>query len=616
MAIAQNFPTIKPSLLLDFANTGSLDPRITFSRASTGTYYNGVTTAKAEENLLTYSQEFDNAAWLRSSGMTITANVTNAPDGNPTADQVTASSSASSQNWVNQAAISGNRIWSIYAKAGTHSFIQMLIATDTAPYANFNLSTGTVTQTGTNISASMVESPIGSGWYRCICVITSATGGASCYVSLIPNGTAARATLWTAAGTETVYLWGAQVEQRSSVTAYTATTTQPITNYIPVLQTAAANVARFDHNPTTGEALGLLIEEQRTNLVTYSADFSNAAWTATNSTISANTVVAPDGTLSADSISETTATGTHRIRTASISVSASTSYTCTVYAKAGFGATRYFGIALSDSTSISTGARRSYIFDLSNGTATSTGGATWTLVSGSATAVGNGWYRCQITVTTDAGASTMYVSIGLADSFSTTSFTAGYTGDGYSGIFIWGAQFEAGAFPTSYIATTSAQVTRSADAASMTGTNFSSWYRQDEGTVYADFIKYGAGITSGGGASTPRVWNIDDGTSSIQLRFNSSVTIESTTSGSIYMALPWVAGSVNKAAVAYQTNNAAFAVNSSVTTDVAGSAPTTLNSMKLGSNTAATGGFLNGHIRRISYYPARLTNAQLQALTS
>jgi hypothetical protein len=59
-----------------------------------------------------------------------------------------------------------------------------------------------------------------------------------------------------------------------------------------------------------------------------------------------------------------------------------------------------------------------------------------------------------------------------------------YTGDGYSGIYIWGAQLEAGAFPTSYIKTEASQVTRSADSASMTGTNFSEWYRQDEGTVY------------------------------------------------------------------------------------------------------------------------------------
>lgn len=78
-------PSIRPSLLLDFANTKQLDPRITFSRPTTATYYDGKTVAKAEENLLTYSQEFDNAAWTKTA-VTVTANVTTAPDGTATAD--------------------------------------------------------------------------------------------------------------------------------------------------------------------------------------------------------------------------------------------------------------------------------------------------------------------------------------------------------------------------------------------------------------------------------------------------------------------------------------------------------------------------------------------------
>jgi hypothetical protein len=84
MSIAQNFPTISPSLSLDFANVQALDPRITFTRASTATYY-GTRTALAEQNLLLYSQEFDNAAWTKTS-TTVTANSTTAPDGTTTAD--------------------------------------------------------------------------------------------------------------------------------------------------------------------------------------------------------------------------------------------------------------------------------------------------------------------------------------------------------------------------------------------------------------------------------------------------------------------------------------------------------------------------------------------------
>jgi len=87
MSISQNFPALKPSLLLDFANTKKLDSRVTFARASEGRYYDGQTVAKAEENLLQYSQEFDNAYWTKSA-TTVTANATAAPDGTTTAEQI------------------------------------------------------------------------------------------------------------------------------------------------------------------------------------------------------------------------------------------------------------------------------------------------------------------------------------------------------------------------------------------------------------------------------------------------------------------------------------------------------------------------------------------------
>jgi hypothetical protein len=399
-------------------------------------------------------------------------------------------------------------------------------------------------------------------------------------------------------------------------TAYTPTTTQPITNYIPVLETAASGVARFDHNPTTFESLGLLIEEQRTNLLTYSEEFDNAAWTKTNATITANTIVSPDGTVDADSISETTATGNHRARTASISVSASTSYTCTVFAKLGFGAARFLGIGLSATTDLTTGARRSYVFDLSNGTATTTGGATWTVVSGSATAVGNGWYRCQLTVTTDAAASTMFVSIGLSDTFSAATFASGYTGDGYSGIYIWGAQLESSSFSTSYIPTVASQVTRSADAASMTGTNFSSWFNNAEGTLYSEASRPFA-VPSG---QFPRVMYISDGTDNNRIANNYQISnaaafIVSVANATQASLNPSTTDNLRKLAGAYTVNDFATSVNGgTVATDTSGTIPV-VNQATFGSSPTG-GAVLNGHIRKLSYYPVRCTDAQLQALTS
>jgi WD40 repeat protein len=149
----------------------------------------------------------------------------------------------------------------------------------------------------------------------------------------------------------------------------------------------------------------------------------------------------------------------------------------------------------------------------------------------------------------------------------------------------------------------------------MTGANFSSWFRADEGTLYAEFSRSGNGIVSGGGTNTPRVWNIDDGTNSLQLRFNSSATIEGTSNTGIYIARSWNADAANKTVVAYRTDDSSLAVNSSVASDNTGSVASTMTNIKLGSNTAGTGGFLNGHISKLSYYPIRCTDAELQALT-
>ena len=89
MTISANFPAILPSISLDFANSKVLDNRITFTRSTTGTYYNGYSSAVAEQNLLLQSQTFDNASWTKGADVTITANGATAPDGTATADLIT-----------------------------------------------------------------------------------------------------------------------------------------------------------------------------------------------------------------------------------------------------------------------------------------------------------------------------------------------------------------------------------------------------------------------------------------------------------------------------------------------------------------------------------------------
>jgi hypothetical protein len=389
----------------------------------------------------------------------------------------------------------------------------------------------------------------------------------------------------------TAQVWGAQAELRSAVTAYTATTTQTITNYVPRLLTAAAGVARFDHNPVTGDSLGLLIEESRINRLTYSDDFSNAAWTKTRSSITSNTIIAPDGSLTGDKLIDTTDNNTHF--TTQTFTGTAVSHSFTVYAKAG--ERTFIALRLFNGTSE---VGLAY-YNLSTG-------ATGTVSSGTAaiTNVGNGWYRCSLVATLAASAScTADIQLASADN------TNSYTGDAYAGAFIWGAQVELGAFPTSYIPTVGSTVTRSADAASMTGTNFSSWYNASEGTLYADTT---SPFTFG-------PFSINDGSGSNRIEIRSRANGVTGTAGVIdtngvtqFTPSNFTFANVNKLAFAYKFNDSACVLNGgSAATDTSVIIPVvTRAQFGLAAALPST-----GNIRKLAYYSLRLTNAQLQAIT-
>lgn len=580
MTISANFPNLQTSLLLDFANTKTLDPRITFSRPTTATYYDNHTTVVAEQNLVLQSQDFDNASWIKSQA-TATANSTTAPDGTTTADTVVSTNSSTTGLGFYQSATTAiGSTLSLYAKAGTANFIGIANTSGGNSYANFNLGTGAVASSS-GCTASIVS--VGSGWYRCIVANVTSAGTSSFFIA--PKDADPAASPWqvgTCASGNTVFIWGAQLEQRSSVTAYTPTTTTAITNYIPTLQTAVANDARFDHNPTTRESLGLLIEEQRTNLLTYSSDFSNAAWTKTNATITNTANVSPDGTQTAQLLIPSTGSNAKFIITAA--AFAANTYTQSIYAK--YYGTQYLWISLDG---VVTGG----FFDLVNGTIASLG----TGNTGTITPVGNGWYRCSVTKT--VGISTN-ISYGVSSS---TSFTT--TGNGYSGIYIWGAQLEgSSSFATSYIPTVASQVTRSADSASMTGTNFSSWYRADAGTFYiaTSYLRYKsptyivsqAGVTSTL-AFSPETsfWRILNENVSANAPLTSYAPNQD---------------SADKIALSYTLTNVTASVRGNTTV----SSTRTVTPFTQINLTNATGVVT---LAKLAYYPIAVTNAQLQGLT-
>jgi hypothetical protein len=354
---------------------------------------------------------------------------------------------------------------------------------------------------------------------------------------------------------------------------------------------------RFDYNPTTLAANGLLVEEQRSNLTLYSSDFTNAAWTKSNITFGTS-ITAPDGTTTAARLQATAATNTNVFQAV---LATATSHTYSIYAKQGSGATDANTFGLFNNTTSTVLALLTINYGTGVITQSTGSGAT-------ATNVGDGFWRIVIPVTSGI---TVGNSINVYACFTGNPETAGEFA------YAWGAQLEAGSFATSLIPTQASQVTRAADNASMLGDNFATWYRQDQGTFYSNADSY----AENAGLNAYNIMSVNDGTISNYIRQYVYLNLTGGTvfSGGVSQAdigvAAWVRNVPFKNAFAYNTNSFNLAVNGTLgTPDTSGSVPTPVNRLMFGANNAA-GGFLNGHIRSFSYYPVRLPAATLQAIT-
>jgi len=229
-----------------------------------------------------------------------------------------------------------------------------------------------------------------------------------------------------------------------------------------------------------------------------------------------------------------------------------------------------------------------------------------TVTSYGIVAVGNGWYRVHLV--TGGYCASVYAKAAELSQIGIQLFGNGFyiyskdapANNTTNGILIWGAQTEAGAFPTSYIPTTSSTVTRSADVASMTGTNFSSWYNQSEGT-------WVAGLPIPAKQSNSRVFT---GGTEIWADPTPRITAVRTGSSTNYISVthPVIA------AAAYNSSTCFGAAGGLLSANVGGTL-TTPTQMIIGRSTAAGVGYINVPISRLTYYPTRLPDATLQALT-
>ncbi len=522
---------------------------LTFARNSNATRVNSAgLIEKVRTNLLTYSNTFSDAAWTKNN-LTLTAGQVD-PDGGTNATRA----EFSGVSYIFQAPSTAFATASIYVRA-------------TSGTANIRI--------GDSNGNFVVAYALTESWQR-ITAFGATMAGIS--IDSFIGGS------WTA---QDVIIAFAQFETGDIATPYIPTTTAAVSVGI------TADIPRLDY--TGGGCPSLLLEPERTNRARFSEQFDNAYWTKSGATILANAAVSPDGFQNADKLVEDAGVVQPSFFRLSIA-GANVVHTNSIYAKAG----ERIWLVMNIGDGIN--SARAW-FNLSAGViGTVNAGLTAQIQD-----AGNGWYRCIITRSVVAFASTV-----IEYQIATSDGVEGYTGNGTSGLFIYGVQFEVGSYPTSYIPTLGSSVTRLADAASKTG--ISSLIGQTEGTL---FVEFDATIT--GNASSYAGIALNNGTSSNILAFgyyqNGRIQAVAFVGGSLLVNIDLPAFALttgnHKFALSYKLNDYVFYVDGvQVGSDTSATVPATsvLNLYDVvGANMAYS---------QVALFTTRLTNAELASLTS
>lgn len=380
-------------------------------------------------NLLTYSEQFDNAAWT-TGVLNRTANTTTAPNGTTTADTLTAITVGNYRE-IRQTfslAAGDTRTFSCYLKAGTSSvgFLQAsdFVANNRGRY--FNLSSGTLggvsgLDLGTTVSlVSSSITDVGNGWYRCsITVTVSSTTSWSFTVGVVDADNSP-----LCQQDKTLFVWGAQLET-GTLTAY-----QKVGLTSDVTESGKRDCwgllfdGSDDSLASSAIDFATWTQTTRRNLLVDTESFGTSNWIKQESTVSENTTTAPDGTTTADTlIPSTNSSIVHRIAQNAVTTTNGAALTFSVYAKSD-GTYKAVRITIDSPSTFGD-------FDLENGVAS----------GGTIQSVGNGWYRCSINLT--SGTSSL-PRIWCFDTYANATGEVAFTGNGTNGIYIWGAQLEAG----------------------------------------------------------------------------------------------------------------------------------------------------------------------------
>jgi hypothetical protein len=375
-------------------------------------------------------------------------------------------------------------------------------------------------------------------------------------------------------------------------------TTATRVNSAGLIETVSANIPRLDYS--NGSCPSILVEPQRTNVLTYSNEFSNAAWSKNTGAILANNATSPEGITNASKLVGVALTTQQWIYRLNAPIVSGSQYTFSIFAKKG----EYNFIQLRNLNNIDANT----VFDLNTGTVYITSTGTAKIEN-----YGNGWYRCSVTATaTLTGNSHIYVNL-------STNGTGqqSFLGNGTSGVFIYGAQHEAGANATSYIPTLASAVTRNADVISKTG--ISSLIGQTEGAFFIDFEKTNNDNVALGGYFR---MDINNGTTSNRILFGfdlNQINATVISGGSIQASITTTGTRTQqriKAVFVYKLNDFALYVNGVlIGSDNSGLLPTSMDRFNWGVN-QTTNTSTSAIINKQLFFKTRLTDQQCINITT
>jgi hypothetical protein len=533
---------------------------------------------RVRTNQVQQSETLDNAYWNKTN-VSVTANaIANPLDGALTAELLTVTDPSGP---VEKTIINGTQSYtagtpytiSAYFKAGTISTNFKILA-----YDGVTLYQSGIIDLATIGNSTAPYEDVGGGWYRFRFTFTPANSTATGIVYLVNYAFGVVANTGT-----NVYVYGAQIETGDIATDYIATTSAAV-SVGPV-----ANLPRLDYS---GGATcpKLLLEPQRTNVITNNNDFATGA---ANVTVLSNNATSPEGYQNADLITGDAGTLTKSVNFSGASAGA---YTLSVFAK--YNTQQWIQLAAGG---IATYAN----FDIQNGVLGTTNGTS------QIEDYGNGWYRCSVNLVSGTPLSfvVFLVTNGTSARFSTTTSTGSF--------WAYGIQSEIGAYPTSVIPTLGAALTRGADAASKTSAT--ALIGQTEGTLFVEFVVDSSSsptmafFVSAAGVFDNAIWIQQNASDSVIFRVFSGTTEQcSITKTGL------TNGQTVKIAGAYKANDFVLYVNGvQVGTDNSGTIPSSLSQLEIGSYAEVGSPYnQNRPVSQALLFKTRLSNADLAALTA